>query len=150
MNRKCAAGTGRFLEVMARALEVDLDAFGEMSLKADNPAAISSLCTVFAESEVISLIARGEKRENIIAVNQRFECFRHDVNALIHRQQLGYFGLVDDQGFHCLSFLFLDLRISPVFVKTMPDRQISQITKTPDVKSFFYLSNMPLRELSLG
>ncbi|MBI9086239.1 MAG: 2-hydroxyglutaryl-CoA dehydratase [Desulfobacterales bacterium] len=67
MNDKCAAGTGRFLEVMARALEVDLDAFGEMSLKADNPAAISSLCTVFAESEVISLIAKGESRENIIA-----------------------------------------------------------------------------------
>jgi len=67
MNDKCAAGTGRFLEVMARALEVDLDAFGEMSLKAGQPAAISSLCTVFAESEVISLIARGESRENIIA-----------------------------------------------------------------------------------
>ncbi|MBC2713600.1 MAG: 2-hydroxyglutaryl-CoA dehydratase [Desulfosarcina sp.] len=67
MNDKCAAGTGRFLEVMARALEVDLDAFGKMSLKADRPAAISSLCTVFAESEVISLIARGERRANIIA-----------------------------------------------------------------------------------
>lgn len=67
MNDKCAAGTGRFLEVMARALEVDLDAFGELSLQADNIASISSLCTVFAESEVISLIAKGEKRENIIA-----------------------------------------------------------------------------------
>jgi predicted CoA-substrate-specific enzyme activase len=67
MNDKCAAGTGRFLEVMARALEVDLDAFGALSLKAHRPAAISSLCTVFAESEVISLIAKGERRENIIA-----------------------------------------------------------------------------------
>jgi predicted CoA-substrate-specific enzyme activase len=67
MNDKCAAGTGRFLEVMARALEVDLDVFGELSLKADNIASISSLCTVFAESEVISLISKGEKRENIIA-----------------------------------------------------------------------------------
>ena len=67
MNDKCAAGTGRFLEVMARALEVDLDAFGEISLTADQPSAISSLCTVFAESEVISLIARGATRENIIA-----------------------------------------------------------------------------------
>jgi predicted CoA-substrate-specific enzyme activase len=67
MNDKCAAGTGRFLEVMARALEVSLDVFGEMSLRADAPAAISSLCTVFAESEVISLISKGEKRENIIA-----------------------------------------------------------------------------------
>lgn len=67
MNDKCAAGTGRFLEVMARALEVNLDQFGEISLQADRPAKISSLCTVFAESEVISLIAKGEKRENIIA-----------------------------------------------------------------------------------
>ena len=67
MNDKCAAGTGRFLEVMARALEVNLDEFGAMSLKSDHPSKISSLCTVFAESEVISLIARGEKRPDIIA-----------------------------------------------------------------------------------
>ena len=67
MNDKCAAGTGRFLEVMARALEADLDEFGMLSLRAEHPAKISSLCTVFAESEVISLIARGETRENIIA-----------------------------------------------------------------------------------
>ena len=67
MNDKCAAGTGRFLEVMARALEVNLDEFGNMSLKADNAASISSLCTVFAESEVISLISKGENRQNIIA-----------------------------------------------------------------------------------
>lgn len=67
MNDKCAAGTGRFLEVMARALEVDLDDFGPLSGASSAPSAISSLCTVFAESEVISLIARGEARENIIA-----------------------------------------------------------------------------------
>lgn len=67
MNDKCAAGTGRFLEVMARALEVDLECFGELSLRSTNPAAISSICTVFAESEVISLISKGEARENIIA-----------------------------------------------------------------------------------
>jgi len=67
MNDKCAAGTGRFLEVMARALEVDLEAFGELSLAAERPAAISSLCTVFAESEVISLIAKGATRADIVA-----------------------------------------------------------------------------------
>ena len=67
MNDKCAAGTGRFLEVMARALEIDLDDFGKLSLRARKPASISSMCTVFAESEVISLIAKGESRENIIA-----------------------------------------------------------------------------------
>lgn len=67
MNDKCAAGTGRFLEVMARALEVNLDDFGEKSLLSDKPSKISSLCTVFAESEVISLISKGEPRENIMA-----------------------------------------------------------------------------------
>ncbi|MEE9911295.1 MAG: acyl-CoA dehydratase activase [Deltaproteobacteria bacterium] len=67
MNDKCAAGTGRFLEVMARALEVNLDEFGAMSLQSAKHSKISSLCTVFAESEVISLIARGEKRQDIIA-----------------------------------------------------------------------------------
>ncbi len=67
MNDKCAAGTGRFLEVMARALDVSLDEFGALSLKADCPAKISSLCAVFAESEVVSLIAGGERRENIVA-----------------------------------------------------------------------------------
>lgn len=67
MNDKCAAGTGRFLEVMARALEVNLDEFGAMSIKSKQPSKISSLCTVFAESEVISLIAKGEQRQDIIA-----------------------------------------------------------------------------------
>ncbi len=67
MNDKCAAGTGRFLEVMARALEVDLDDFGGLSLHAEKPSKISSICTVFAESEVISLISKGESRENIIS-----------------------------------------------------------------------------------
>jgi predicted CoA-substrate-specific enzyme activase len=52
---------------MARALEVDLDEFGSISLKSKKPSKISSLCTVFAESEVISLIAKGEKRQDIIA-----------------------------------------------------------------------------------
>jgi predicted CoA-substrate-specific enzyme activase len=67
MNDKCAAGTGRFLEVMANALEVDLNHLGDIGLKADNPSKISSICTVFAESEVISMIANQQKRENIIA-----------------------------------------------------------------------------------
>ena len=67
MNEKCAAGTGRFLEVMAHALEVDLDDFGRLSTTSDDPARISSMCTVFAESEVISNIARGLPKQDIIA-----------------------------------------------------------------------------------
>jgi predicted CoA-substrate-specific enzyme activase len=60
MNDRCAAGTGRFLEVMARALGFDLESFGPEACKAAGPVAITSVCTVFAESEVISLLARGE------------------------------------------------------------------------------------------
>jgi len=67
MNDKCAAGTGRFLDVMADALEVPLEEMGTLSLTADSPELISSICTVFAESEVISLTARGSSKLNIIA-----------------------------------------------------------------------------------
>jgi len=67
MNDKCAAGTGRFLEVMAQALEVELSQMGELSLRSEKEAAISSVCTVFAESEVISLLAEGCAKEDIIA-----------------------------------------------------------------------------------
>jgi predicted CoA-substrate-specific enzyme activase len=67
MNDKCAAGTGRFLEVMAHALEVDLDQFGSLSQGAERLAKISSTCTVFAESEVVTHIASGVPREEIIA-----------------------------------------------------------------------------------
>ena len=67
MNDKCAAGTGRFIEVMARALNVKLDDLGKLSLKSKNPAKISSMCTVFAESEVVSLIAEGESQKDIVS-----------------------------------------------------------------------------------
>ncbi|MGB4681082.1 MAG: acyl-CoA dehydratase activase [Dethiobacteria bacterium] len=65
MNDKCAAGTGRFLEVMAAALEVELDQLAALSAKASRGTPISSTCTVFAESEVVSLLAAGEPREEI-------------------------------------------------------------------------------------
>lgn len=64
MNDKCSAGTGRFLEVMSNALNLKMDELCDMASKGSDTH-ISSLCTVFAESEVISLIGRGEKRENI-------------------------------------------------------------------------------------
>ena len=66
MNDKCAAGTGRFLEVMANVFKVSLDKLGPMALSANSVVPISSTCTVFAESEVISLIARGEPPEDIL------------------------------------------------------------------------------------
>ena len=64
MNDKCAAGTGRFMEVMARILGTEVGQFDALAAHAE-PAAISSMCTVFAESEVVSLLARGVPRESI-------------------------------------------------------------------------------------
>ena len=66
MNEKCAAGTGRFLEVMTRTLEVELADMEKLSRKAREAVPISSMCTVFAESEVVSLIAEGHPVEEII------------------------------------------------------------------------------------
>lgn len=67
MNDRCAAGTGRFLEVMAHAMDIDVQELGALSLKAKKTQSISSICTVFAESEVISKIAEGCPKEEIIA-----------------------------------------------------------------------------------
>ena len=67
MNDKCAAGTGRFLEVMARALDVPLEEMGQRGLRAERQAIINSTCTVFSESEVISLLAKGTPVDEIIA-----------------------------------------------------------------------------------
>ncbi len=65
MNDKCAAGTGRFLEMMARTLEIGIDELGPISLRAKENIEISSMCSVFAESEVISLIAQNKDTADI-------------------------------------------------------------------------------------
>ncbi len=65
MNDRCAAGTGKFLEIMAKSLGYDISDFGDEALQAEEDISISSMCTVFAESEVTSLIAKGQNRRNI-------------------------------------------------------------------------------------
>jgi len=65
MNDRCSAGTGRFLEIMAAALSYPLDEFGGSALKAKRAENINSMCTVFAESEAISLLTRGACREEV-------------------------------------------------------------------------------------
>lgn len=67
MNDKCAAGTGRFFESMARAFEMSLDEFSNLSLTAKNVIPITAQCAVFAESEVISLVSEGKPMEEIAA-----------------------------------------------------------------------------------
>ena len=67
MNDRCAAGTGRFLEIVAQRLGVELESLGRMAAKSRSPAAISSMCVVFAETEIIGLLASGTASEDIVA-----------------------------------------------------------------------------------
>ncbi|MBD3230137.1 MAG: hypothetical protein GF329_18305 [Candidatus Lokiarchaeota archaeon] len=83
MNDKCAAGTGRFLEIMADALELELDDLGPLSLKSKNPEKITSQCSVFAESEVISLLGDGKEVVDISAGIVKSIASR--INSLVNR-----------------------------------------------------------------
>jgi predicted CoA-substrate-specific enzyme activase len=67
MNDRCASGTGRFFEVLARAIECDLDDLAELALAGTKNLEVSSMCATFAETELISLLAQGERREDIAA-----------------------------------------------------------------------------------
>lgn len=67
MNDRCAAGTGRFLEVVAERLDVPLAGLGDLARRSARPAVISSMCVVFAETEIIGLLAAGTPREDIVA-----------------------------------------------------------------------------------
>ena len=66
MNDKCAAGTGRFLQAAAAALDIPLDDLGPLSLQGQKPVKISTTCTVFAESEVLAWIGKGKKIEDVL------------------------------------------------------------------------------------
>lgn len=67
VNDRCAAGTGRFLELVAARLELELDELGSMADRAGAPVPISSMCAVFAETEIVGLLAAGAAPENIVA-----------------------------------------------------------------------------------
>ncbi|WP_067662209.1 acyl-CoA dehydratase activase [Nocardia miyunensis] len=67
MNDRCASGTGRFFDVLARALEVEIDAVGELALSGSGDLEVSSMCATFAETEVISLLAQGLSKSDVAA-----------------------------------------------------------------------------------
>ena len=91
MNDKCAAGTGRFLEAMARALEVDVDELGELDRDSVGELTLSSMCTVFAESEVVSLIADGSPVAEIARGLNR--AIANRTRMLVHRVSKNVGGL---------------------------------------------------------
>lgn len=87
MNDKCAAGTGRFLEAMARALQVDINQLCDLDKNAKGVQTISSMCTVFAESEVVSLIANGVSVAEIASGLNR--AIANRIYALVKRVSRG-------------------------------------------------------------
>ena len=115
MNDKCAAGTGRFLEVMADNLEVPLDDIGMISLKSNKPADISSTCTVFAESEVISLVAEGVSKSRILkglhtAIVKRLSGMIHRIGLNEEVTMTG--GVCHNQGVFKILEEILDIEIN--------------------------------------
>lgn len=121
MNDKCAAGTGRFLEAMARTLEMDISELGPISLKSTENVTISSMCTVFAESEVISLIAQNKEKADI--ANGVHEAISGKALSLLRRVGLepGYMmtgGVAKNVGvIHCLE----EKLGSPLFICDDPE-----------------------------
>lgn len=123
MNDRCAAGTGRFLEVMAKALGYSLEEFGTDALSAERPVQVNSMCTVFAETEVVSLIARGENRHCIarglhVAVARR-------IAAMASRIRLGK------------KTLFVGgVARNPCMVKALSDELDGQLVVVPKEPEF--------------
>lgn len=87
MNDRCAAGTGRFLEVVAKRLQGDLTSVAEAARGSDAPATISSMCVVFAETEIIGLLASGASREDIMAGVQASIAAR--IHSMVGRRAKG-------------------------------------------------------------
>ncbi|MGO9611711.1 MAG: acyl-CoA dehydratase activase [Dissulfurispiraceae bacterium] len=121
MNDRCAAGTGKFLEIMAKALSYNIEDFGSQCSGEDKQIKINSMCTVFAESEVIGLISKGAKRDVIAQALHR--SIVDKVTALIKR-----IGVEEDIVFAggcaknlCLKRLLEERLRSEVLVHDYPD-----------------------------
>jgi predicted CoA-substrate-specific enzyme activase len=121
MNDRCAAGTGKFLEFMAVALQVPLEKFGDFALQADRRLQINSMCTVFAESEATSLMARGESPANI-ALGLHLAIVSRTV-AMLHRVGMTPPVLFAGGVAHnpCIKSLLEESLGEPVLVPAQPD-----------------------------
>lgn len=86
VSEKCASGSGRFLEVVAHVLRIDLDEIGPLSLKSEHPVTFSTGCAVFGESEAISRVAEGIAKEDILAGVNR--SLADKISALVNRVRL--------------------------------------------------------------
>ncbi len=121
MNDKCAAGTGKFLEMVARTLDIDLESLSNLSDQSVQACDINNMCVVFAESEIISLLAKGVAAENIVA--GIYESFSRRIGNMVKRlgidKRLAFVGgvaknkgLKDKLSSH-LEIPFLPMEIDP-------------------------------------
>jgi predicted CoA-substrate-specific enzyme activase len=121
MNDKCAAGTGRFLEIMAISLGFSLDQFGEEALKGENNIKINSMCTVFAESEVISLKNLGYNPNDIakavhLSVAERVAAMVH---RIVYEEDIVFSGGVANN--KCIVKIFEEIFDKKMFTPFCPD-----------------------------
>jgi predicted CoA-substrate-specific enzyme activase len=120
MNDKCAAGTGRFLEVMAAALGFSLEEFSKAALSAGEAVKINSTCTVFAESEVVSLTAQGASRDKV-ALGIHKAIVNRSAGLLKKIAVPGTIFFAGGVAFNdCVRFLLEKEMNSPVFVPSDP------------------------------
>jgi len=106
MNDKCAAGTGRFLEVIARRFNLTIDQLGDLAVGDAAPIAINATCTVFAETEVVGLLAEGHPRESILA----------GIHLALARRVAAMFDLVGARGPAVFSG---GVALNPAMVRTL-------------------------------
>lgn len=122
MNDKCSAGTGRFLEIMAGVLGVDLRGMCEIARESAKRISISSMCTVFAESEVISLIGQGTNKADI--ARGIVESIAHKVKGQIGHVQLG----------NKRIYLTGGLCEMPFILEVLSERMGTAVTSAPDAR----------------
>jgi predicted CoA-substrate-specific enzyme activase len=117
MNDKCAAGTGKFFEMVAHTLETDLATMAEMTIGTTKKININSMCVVFAETEIISLLLRGEKVENLVsAINRAFSMrIGNMVKRLGIRDRVAFVGgVAKNKGLRLALEDFLGKLITPL------------------------------------
>jgi predicted CoA-substrate-specific enzyme activase len=123
MNDRCAAGTGKFLEIMAGRLGFTIDEFATAALAGGDTVTISSMCTVFAESEVVGLVNRGQNRQDIAAALHRAVVIR--VSSMFKRLEPGpgRIALSGGGGLNCALAAMLGKSLGKE-ISVAPDPQI--------------------------
>lgn len=120
MNDKCAAGTGKFMETCAQILETSIDQIGPLSLESKEPCDINSTCVVFAQSEIISLIARKHDRKDIL-FGMHLSMARRIIKMINHNEANGDVMLTGGGGLNVgLRRAFEDELLKDVYVANYP------------------------------